>query len=389
MKKTNNLNEQNNFKWVKHIIKIQEEDSVNQYIVIGKQHLETGLFLVSPYTNFISSLNKKATTQMAYANVLVPFLNFLYDKNPTFEIDDITGQDGIDFLTSLNVNPKTKKCYANYLEKFYIFLHKHDINCVDISTDLLFSSNCSIFNGKYENNVPYSNKDVLHNLRAEYIPLFLNTSIEVVPEIAFGIYLGCFGGLRNSEIVSIEYENISFKYDADGTSNMIINLVDKDLRPDVDYAFLSKVKKNRKQEIIPIQGDLLKVLYDKHKQNFKNEKTNAVFIDEKGLPMTAQTYANKFIKLKKEFIRKLENSSSIDARAYAITLKTYKWKTHICRGIFSNQIANSSNNIGEIALWRGDSSYTSALTYLNNKEEIGKSVIKTLDELYMGGWHHE
>ena len=62
-------------------------------------------------------------------------------------------------------------------------------------------------------------------------------------------------------------------------------------------------------------------------------------------------------------------------------LKSYKWKTHICRGIFSNQVAGATNNIGEIALWRGDSSMTSALTYLNNKEEVGKDVEKILDEL--------
>ena len=81
---------------------------------------------------------------------------------------------------------------------------------------------------------------------------------------------------------------------------------------------------------------------------------------------------------------KLESSSNIKARAYAITLKTYKSKTHICRGVFSNIIAQNSKNIGEIALWRGDSSYTSALTYLNDKEEIGKSVTRTLEELYTG-----
>ena len=46
-----------------------------------------------------------------------------------------------------------------------------------------------------------------------------------------------------------------------------------------------------------------------------------------------------------------------------------------------NPVTNATNDIGEIALWRGDSSMTSALTYLNNKEEVGKDVEKILDEL--------
>lgn len=131
---------------------------------------------------------------------------------------------------------------------------------------------------------------------------------------------------------------------------------------------------------------MLYTLYEVHKEKYKQETTEAVFIDEKGLPMTNYTYANKFAKLKKVFIQKLEEAEDFEAQAYAMYLKSYKWKTHICRGIFSNQVANATNSIGEIALWRGDSSMASALTYLNNKEEVGKDVEKILDELYKGGY---
>ena len=380
MKKVNDTTKLNrNFVWVKHIIKTKNDKDITQNVVIGKKHLDTGLFLVSPYSDLPSSIkNKKITTQLAYANVVVPFLNFLYDKDSAFEIDNISIQDGIEFLTSCDVNSKTKQGYAATLEKFYMFLRERGIEFSG------YIQGVSLFNGKYEKSKPRGSKDVLHNLKPEYLPLFLNTAIEVVPEIALGIYIGSFGGLRNSEIVSIEYDNISFRYDKDGIMNMTINLVDKDLRPDIEYAFTSKVKKNRKQEVIPVYGGLLKELFDKHKEKYKKDNTNAVFIDEKGLPMTGRNYANKFLKFKKKFISKLEQSDSIDARAYAVTLRNYKWSTHICRGIFSNNIADSSKNIGDIAIWRGDSNYASALTYLNNKEEIGKSVAKTLDELYKG-----
>ena len=314
MKKADDMTKLNrNFVWVKHIIKTEEDGKITQNVVIGRKDIRTGLFLVSPYSDMPSSIkNKKTTTQLAYANVVTPFLNFLYDKDSAFEIDGITVQDGIDFLTSCNVNPKTKQSYAYYLQIFYRFLAEYDIYFTDFDYEHQDIFAVQLFVGRYTNNQNIENKDVLHNLKPEYLPLFLNTAIEVVPEITLGVYMGCFGGLRNSEIVSIEYKDISFRYDKDGFIHMNVNLVDKDLRPDVEYGFSSHIKKVRKQEIIPVYGELLKRLYDRHKENYKKGDTKAVFLDEKGLPMTERTYASKFKKLKNAFIRKLENSSNIE-----------------------------------------------------------------------------
>lgn len=344
------MKKNNNYKWVKHIIKEVSEledgkTEVTQYVVIGRQDLRFDLFLVSPFTDFILNLpHNKTTTQVAYANVVVPFLNYVYE-HPDFEIDKITVQDGIDFLNSLNVTPYTKYLYSCRLETFYIYLQEKGI--------ISFNEHTPLFKGKYKNIIRSNKKEVIHNLKTEYIPMFINTAIEVVPEIALGVYIQCFGGLRISEVASIEYENISLKCDSAGIRTMVINLTDKDLRPDTEYGFIAKSKKNRKQEIIPAFGDLLYTLYEVHKEKHKQETTDAIFVDEKGLPMTNYTYANKFAKLKKAFIQKLEEAEDFEAQAYAMYLKSYKWKTHICRGIFSNQVANATNSIGEIALWRG------------------------------------
>ncbi len=75
-----------------------------------------------------------------------------------------------------------------------------------------FNEHFPLFKGKYKNIVKGSKKEIIHNLKAEYIPLFINTAVEVVPEIALGVYLQCFGGLRNSGVSAIEYENISFYF---------------------------------------------------------------------------------------------------------------------------------------------------------------------------------
>ena len=65
-----------------------------------------------------------------------------------------------------------------------------------------FNEHFPLFKGKYKNIVKGSKKEIIHNLKA----------VEVVPEIALGVYLQCFGGLRNSEVSAIEYENISFYF---------------------------------------------------------------------------------------------------------------------------------------------------------------------------------
>ena len=104
------MKKNNNYKWVKHIIKDVSEledgkTDVTQYVVIGRQDLCFDLFLVSPFTDFILNLpHNKTTTQVTYANVVVSFLNYVYE-HPDFEIDKLIVQDGIDFLNSLNVTP--------------------------------------------------------------------------------------------------------------------------------------------------------------------------------------------------------------------------------------------------------------------------------------------
>ncbi len=121
------MKKNNNYKWVKHIIKEVSEledgkTEVIQYVVIGRQDLCFDLFLVSPYTDFILNLpHNKTTTKIAYANVVVPFLNYVYE-HPDFEIDKLTVKDGIDFLNSLNVTPHTKHLYScRFRSILYLF----------------------------------------------------------------------------------------------------------------------------------------------------------------------------------------------------------------------------------------------------------------------------
>lgn len=364
------------YKWVKHIIKKQDNGTTYQYVTVGKQDNKTGLYLVSPISDFIlHNYSNKTTTMLAQANVIVAFLNFADQKQQSNKIDflfNLTVQDGLEFLDSLIVNPKTKKTYANTLEKFYLFMEERDV--IHISEKQPF------FLGKYKNTMQNNNKEVVHNIKPEYLQLFINTAIQETPEISLGVFLQIFGGLRCSEVISLEYKDIAFHSNSTGTQTMTVTLHDKDLRPDLEHGFLSKCKKNRKQQIIPIFGDMLSTLYTKHRDTYKQTDTDAVFIDKNHNAMTASTYSRKFNKLKRAFIKRLSESDDFASKSYALFLQSHRWSTHICRGIFSNQVASVTNNILEIASWRGDTQLGSALTYLQNKESIETDVKNILDK---------
>lgn len=365
------------YKWVKHIIKKQDNGTTYQYVTVGKQDNKTGLYLVSPISDFIlHNYSNKTTTMLAQANVIVAFLNFADQKQQSNKIDflfNLTVQDGLEFLDSLIVNPKTKKTYANTLEKFYLFMEERDV--------ISIKEKPPYFKGRYKNTMQNNNKEAIHNIDPVYLPLFINTAIQETPEIAFGIYLQCFGGLRCSEVVSLEYKDIAFQCNSyDGTQTITVSLHDKDLRPDLQYAFAAKCKRNRKQQIISVYGNLLQTLYIKHRDTYKQTDTNAVFIDGNNNPMTAGTYSAKFKRFKNAFIQRLSESDDFNARSYALYLQSHKWSTHICRGIFSNLIASTTNNILEIAAWRGDTQLASALTYLQTKETIENDVKNVLDK---------
>lgn len=356
-------------KWKTEIFKYNDTTT----IAIGLWDSNKNIFLVSPLTSFIHDcyLNTKTSTQMAASRLVVAFLNYILSCNK--ELEDISYQDAIDFLSSTNASRTTKINYKNYLQHFYLFLNEHDF--ISVRPEKLQNFK---FTG-FKNNKQKS-KDVIHFIELDYIPLFLQCAKDVAPDIAFGIFLQLFGGLRCSEVISLEYSNIHFSRKND-IKTMYVSLIDKDLRPDIKNGFINKTKKNRKQQIIPAFGNMLFDLYTEHKLNYKNNNS-AVFIDANGNPMTSATYSRKFNKVKKHFIDTLSQSNDLNARAYAVYLSTYRWSTHICRGVFSNLIAQHASNVSEIAAWRGDSSLSSSIPYLNDNQVVSDKVLNVLNQIY-------
>ena len=340
--------------------------------------------------------NRKTTTPDALANVIVSFLNYaFFDAEYTIsKFEEITIETGISYLSQTKANKKTKEVYANKLTKFYFHCFQQGLLPKLTEDTFIITTNYNnkeyiknIFYGKYE--VVYEEKpEVIHSIDTKYIPMFFHTAADVAPDIFLGIFIQFMGGLRCSEVISLEYSNIRHKIQNNITT-LSVSLKDKDLRPDLPNAYIAKVKSPGTQTIIPAFGNLLEELYQEHKEKYKSDKHDAIFVDKNGNPMTASTYAKRFNKVKKEFIRRLAELDDIEANSYAVYLSAYKWSTHIGRGVFSNLVAETSRNISEIAVWRRDSSLQSALSYLNDNKTVENKILNIMDNLYTGAYKDE
>lgn len=383
-----------NMKWKKIIIKDKfqtENGTIHniQKVYIALCNTETGEYLISPFSDFLNEFaGRKTVTVSLAADIITRFLNYaIFKKGKT--IDTLTIQDGIDYLDSITetAQKKTQSEYARYLTRFYAFLDKKNALKAVSPEELEYSADReghrileNPFMGRFIEGTR-NDAELIHNIEPEYLYTFIRTAMDEVPDIALGIFFQCFGGLRKSEVVSLEYKNISVTTVGDKKS-MRLTLKDKDLREDISTAFLAGCKRNRVQTVLPAYEDLLWELFEKHKKRYKKPGCSAVFVDADGKAMTDAVYYRRFCILKDRFIERLRNSDSFDAKSYAVYLSTYKWSTHLCRGIFSNLIAQGTDNIMEIAVWRGDKDLTSALSYLTDRKQMDKNALKILNELY-------
>lgn len=391
------INSNNNLKFIVDVLKLQEIDMdtgevlTEQRILIKLKNTQTGYSRIHPYTEFLNKwLNKSNKYKLNIARCLVKFLNFIYfdiSKNVLPDITELTFELGIEFL-----NQCGKKCsrntvahYERVLTNFYFFLaekkilkhiNKSDFKYIESGYKVTLQSP---FEGKFKQGKD-KKQNKLHNLDFELIYPFIELALKEEPSIALGVYFQIFGGLRVSEVASIEYSNISVK-GANGVNGMIINLATKDLRPDAKTGFIAGVKSNRKQRVNSSKG-LLAEIYVLHRKKYKKDYTNAVFINTNGLPMTAENYRYRFNKLKEKFIKQLEQSNNIEYQAYAVTLRSFDWSTHLGRGIFSNMSAQVAENATELAVSRGDKNVNSSIAYIFDSDKMDDALTTLMNKFY-------
>lgn len=284
---------QNTYVFSRQIYKsINKDGSVRQIVSIDVRQKDSGLSFPTPFNTFLLEYqNRKTSTVSMIASLLVKFLNHIFFEIecPIGSIQELTWQQGAEFLSSLSSQPNGKLQYAEYLSKFYVFCKQH--NMAEIPDYNFEERTCgsyqkyqeNIFKGRYEVK-PKKSVDAIHEIDTAYLPMFFDTARDIAPDIYLGLFFQFAGGLRASEVVSIEYNSIRFIREG-GTFALSLKLEDKDLRPDLSSAFISKVKRNRTQVVLSIFGDRLEQAYETHQKLYRKENISAVFIDKNGNPI--------------------------------------------------------------------------------------------------------
>ncbi|NRT27558.1 hypothetical protein B0I68_001163 [Clostridium beijerinckii] len=304
--------------------KTKELISKKKKVVIEIMDLELNIAKVHPISDFVTLWKEKSyNTQKNRAYTVVRFFNYLLENNNRFKLNtfcDIDIFHGNEYLSYVVLN----RCSESYflaerktLDKLYLYLFdKKLLNNIDSS----IFENMKVTEYKYTNRAvvnpivgtifkdciyPSNKKNAkrLHVLKEEFIIPFIETSIEIEPRIALGIFMQCFGGLRRSEVVNIKKNSISM-FDW-GTVKLEVNVNDE-IISDVIKDYNQASNKRQRKQVIYNVGDYLPKLLKMHlidKNYCASDGSDALFSNKKNQLLTASMYSYYFNKVKSVFIK--------------------------------------------------------------------------------------
>lgn len=424
-----------NYRWITQQTNIEHLLSNNQLeprtvVTIAVEDIKTGLVVPHPITHFIKEKyefkGKSLSSQLNPARQIVKFFNFINEQiileNPDFlplqekGIKGLTLIHGARYITYCT----ERKCQygyvrghiERYLIHFYDYLLKMKLLAEDIELDTYItrSGNEAIISpfldprlntqypptvGLIQNKLKDFGDDP--KKRNQLVYEFLEEARRVCPEIAFGIGLQIFGGLRRGEVVNLTAGSVSTDF---LRGSNFIAVLDNQHRLFTHLKDTTKeqVKRPRLQPVLP--SDYLREMYDSHmKLNAKVKKKNphAFFVDRKGNTISGGTYERKFAKVKRAYLDRLIEASGrySDWRM----LDGAIWGTHIGRGLFTNFLYGKGLDDRQMAIVRGDKSTESAKSYIDYRNAISSfqdaMEVFSTDEILDAGkeidekWHWE
>lgn len=210
-------------------------------------------------------------------------------------------------------------------------------------------------------------------------------------DIAFGLCLQAFAGLRASEVCNVRQEcsplgvGIRFTEVAGKVRKAEIDLR-KELALRSDGAEVGSIKKERLQCVYPAFLGAFMKAYELHKEYLKTvsfEKAYApMFVNQNGKAMTYENYRLRFRKLINEHFRPLLTmSSDPELRIYGQLLYENRLGTHAMRHWYTVQLVLRGEDIANIQFWRGDKSPDSAFAYLQNKGDLNRELKESNEKL--------
>ena len=210
-------------------------------------------------------------------------------------------------------------------------------------------------------------------------------------DIAFGLCLQAFAGLRAGEVLSVRQEcsplgkGITFTEIGGRVVKAVIDVEQEVLIRDDDVE-VSMIKKERLQGVYPAFLRAFCKAYEIHKEYLSGRTFDRdycpMFINRNGEAMTYESYRIRFHDLVNNHLRPyLIQSADPELRLYGQLLYENQLGTHALRHWFTVQLVLRGEDIGAIQYWRGDSSPDSAFEYLQNKGDLTRELEAAGDRL--------
>lgn len=376
-------------------------------IIIGLENTSTKEIFPHPISHFLFKYYHRNSgsinTELTVAQTIVSFLNFMLNKlcensseyKNTRGLRDLKENDVNAYLQycvneKANKN-KTLEMKENFLSKFYKYLWDERILKNQPRFKVVSVRNRKEIRNVYKIDFIYKKtdetllrekvkrKDIVPQshesneeralIRLKYIRELLYVAKHETPDIAFGVALQIFGGLRKGEVVNLSRTALkSQNGQAYGVEGLVVLIRDRqtDLFSRFNNVSTMQVKNPRDQSCLidPILNYLYKyhieVVLKKIKQPLHPD---ALFYDTEGNPMSADTYDKRFLKLKNSYLGMLLGTSG-RYQDYLDFSQT-KWRSHIGRGAFTNMCLDAGFNEKQTAVLRGDKSTKSMESYFD------------------------
>jgi len=238
--------------------------------------------------------------------------------------------------------------------------------------------------------IPESNGP-FRDMPTKVMEILLPLAFRYARDIAFGLCLQAFAGLRAGEACNVRQEcsplGAGIRFTEVGG---MVRKAEIDLRRELalrsDGAAIGTIKKERLQCVYPaFLGAFIKA-YELHQEYLEQtvfEKDYApMFVNQNGKAMSYENYRQRFKKLINAHLRPLlVKSSDPELRIYGQLLYENNLGTHAMRHWYTVQLVLRGEDIANIQFWRGDKNPESAFTYLQNKGELTRELKESNERL--------
>lgn len=367
--------------------------TVRKEIVVGQA--KAVIKAIHPFTLYIieEHQNNSFKTQMNQLDTIIPFLNYyrkqlISDKEKfiyNLRLTDITNYINDSVINKHWSEGTTKNSIRTLTNFLYYLCRKGFLPNIKLkSFKRIKKANGGTYIKSPFKGIQYKHcldKPVnrVRHLPYNYLMLLLEVALNRRPRIALGIYIQLFGGLRTGSVINtsrlqvqrrISNGDYRFKYD------------DRTVRTTLRDLASSGTKFNDEAIVDNVNGVLVE-LFNFHTSLFKPaDGSNALFVNSRGEKMTSTTYRNDFRAVKDAFIGAL-SQGNIEDQLNADYLRTVSFTPHSLRGIFSNLIAETTDNVAILAYRRRDKNFESSLPYLTQTTRMKETLSHRMEQIHL------